>query len=62
MACADCYSGGIRTDRPDPTGTVTRDGKTKTVPAKELVVGDVVELKVGDTVPADVRCVPSPKP
>ena len=24
MACADCYSGGIRTDRPDPTGTVTR--------------------------------------
>ncbi|PYH82221.1 sodium P-type ATPase [Aspergillus uvarum CBS 121591] len=38
-----------------PTGTVTRDGKTKTVPAKELVVGDVVELKVGDTVPADVR-------
>ncbi|RAH43131.1 sodium P-type ATPase [Aspergillus brunneoviolaceus CBS 621.78] len=40
-----------------PTGTVTRDGKTKTVPAKELVVGDVVELKVGDTVPADVRLI-----
>ncbi|PYH48136.1 sodium P-type ATPase [Aspergillus saccharolyticus JOP 1030-1] len=40
-----------------PTGTVTRDGKTQTVPAKELVVGDVVELKVGDTVPADVRLI-----
>ncbi|KAJ5484875.1 Sodium transport ATPase 2 [Penicillium diatomitis] len=38
-----------------PTGVVTRDGKTTTVPAKEIVPGDMVELKVGDTVPADVR-------
>lgn len=40
-----------------PTGAVTRDGKTNTVPAVEIVPGDMVELKVGDTVPADVRLV-----
>ncbi|KAI9933990.1 hypothetical protein ASPWEDRAFT_48610 [Aspergillus wentii DTO 134E9] len=40
-----------------PTGTVTRDGKTNTVPANEIVPGDMVELKVGDTVPADLRLV-----
>jgi Na+-exporting ATPase len=38
-----------------PTGVVTRDGKTVTVPANEIVPGDMVELKVGDTVPADIR-------
>ncbi|EKV20390.1 Sodium P-type ATPase, putative [Penicillium digitatum] len=40
-----------------PTGVVSRDGKTATVPANEIVPGDMVELKVGDTVPADVRLV-----
>ncbi|KAA8643753.1 cation-translocating P-type ATPase [Aspergillus tanneri] len=40
-----------------PTGVATRDGKTTTVPATEIVPGDMVELKVGDTVPADVRLV-----
>ncbi|CAP86669.1 Sodium transport ATPase [Penicillium chrysogenum] len=40
-----------------PTGVVSRDGKTSTVPANEIVPGDMVELKVGDTVPADVRLV-----
>lgn len=40
-----------------PTGTATRDGKTNTVPATEIVPGDMIELKVGDTVPADLRCV-----
>ncbi|KAJ5887700.1 hypothetical protein N7495_007741 [Penicillium taxi] len=40
-----------------PTGVVTRDGKTITVPANEIVPGDMVELKVGDTVPADLRLV-----
>lgn len=43
-----------------PTGVVSRDGKTSTVPANEIVPGDMVELKVGDTVPADVRYVPQP--
>lgn len=40
-----------------PTGTVTRDGKTNVIPANEIVPGDMVELKVGDTVPADLRYV-----
>ncbi|GLT43292.1 hypothetical protein SLA2020_172540 [Shorea laevis] len=35
---------------------VIRDGKkVSNLPAKELVPGDVVELKVGDKVPADMR-------
>lgn len=38
-----------------PTATVTRQGNTSTIPAREAVPGDMVELKVGDTVPADVR-------
>lgn len=38
--------------------TVTRDGvKVSSLPAKELVPGDVVELRVGDKVPADMRVV-----
>lgn len=36
--------------------TVIRDGKkVSSLPAKELVPGDIVELKVGDKVPADMR-------
>lgn len=38
-----------------PTAHVIRDGTDKTIPAQELVVGDIVALKTGDTVPADVR-------
>ncbi|KAK4793756.1 hypothetical protein SAY86_024191 [Trapa natans] len=38
--------------------TVIRDGKKiPNLPAKELVPGDIVELKVGDKVPADMRVV-----
>lgn len=38
--------------------TVIRNGsKVLNLPAKELVPGDVVELKVGDKVPADMRVV-----
>ncbi|KAK2751013.1 hypothetical protein FQN57_000088 [Myotisia sp. PD_48] len=40
-----------------PTGVVSRDGNTITVPSTEIVPGDMVELKTGDTVPADVRLV-----
>jgi Na+-exporting ATPase len=40
-----------------PTASAVRDGKTVTVPTIEVVVGDLVEMKTGDTVPADVRYV-----
>lgn len=38
-----------------PTSNVVRDGKNITIPTKELVPGDMVELKTGDTIPADIR-------
>ena len=34
---------------------VKRDGKWLTPPARELVPGDVIQLKLGDIVPADAR-------
>jgi len=34
---------------------VRRDGRFHTVPARELVPGDIVKLKIGDIVPADVQ-------
>ncbi len=33
---------------------VLRDGEWKTIPARELVPGDVVRIRIGDIVPADV--------
>jgi P-type E1-E2 ATPase len=36
---------------------VKRDGKRKKIPSAQLVVGDLIELKAGDTVPADARIV-----
>lgn len=38
-----------------PTASAIRDGKNVTVPTIEVVPGDMVELKTGDTIPADVR-------
>lgn len=38
-----------------PTGTVSRDSQTIVIPSTEIVPGDMVELKTGDTVPADIR-------
>ncbi|SDM35709.1 cation-translocating P-type ATPase [Allokutzneria albata] len=40
-----------------PTATVERDGRIRRLPAAELVVGDLVMLRAGDAVPADVRLV-----
>ncbi|MEU4258220.1 cation-translocating P-type ATPase [Streptomyces fradiae] len=40
-----------------PTARVRRDGEVRTVPARELVPGDVVLLEAGDRVPADGRLV-----
>lgn len=37
--------------------TVLRDGKQHIVSARDLVVGDVVLLSMGDRVPADLRLV-----
>ena len=37
--------------------TVIRDGRQQTVPATDIVVGDLVMLSMGDRVPADLRIV-----
>lgn len=38
-----------------PTATVIRNGESIAIPAKRVVPGDVVLIKGGDVVPADVR-------
>ncbi len=38
-----------------PKARVLRDGKFTAIDAAELVPGDVIEIKLGDVVPADVR-------
>lgn len=42
-----------------PLATVLRDGKETTVPASEIVPGDIVVLRAGDMVPADCRLLES---
>jgi Ca2+-transporting ATPase len=42
-----------------PEATVIRGGRTLTVPARELVPGDIVLLETGNHVPADVRLIES---
>ncbi|XP_045149961.1 potassium-transporting ATPase alpha chain 2 [Echinops telfairi] len=38
---------------------VIRDAEKKTIPAEQLVVGDIVEIKGGDQIPADLRLLSS---
>ena len=38
-----------------PTARVIRNGKQDTLPSKKLVPGDIVIVKMGDVVPADVK-------
>lgn len=38
-----------------PSAKVTRDGNEVTIPSTEVVPGDIVSIKTGDTVPADLR-------
>uniref|UniRef100_A0A0W0G514 P-type Na(+) transporter n=1 Tax=Moniliophthora roreri TaxID=221103 RepID=A0A0W0G514_MONRR len=40
-----------------PTANVIRDGQVVSVPAKNVVLGDIVNIKMGDVVPADLRLV-----
>ena len=40
-----------------PTASVLRDGEEKEIPASELVPGDIVDLRTGDRVAADLRLV-----
>ena len=42
-----------------PDATVVRGGEEQTIPAEELVPGDVVVLTAGDAVPADARVLES---
>lgn len=39
------------------TARVIRDGHLSSIPAKDLVTGDVVQLEAGDRIPADARVV-----
>lgn len=42
-----------------PKATVIRGGEVMTIVSKEVVVGDLLELKFGDQIPADVRIIKS---
>ncbi|CAH1173455.1 unnamed protein product [Phaedon cochleariae] len=42
-----------------PKATVIRGGETMTIISKEIVVGDLVEMKFGDRIPADIRIIQS---
>jgi Na+-exporting ATPase len=44
-----------------PTASAIRNSENITIPTVEIVPGDMVELKTGDTVPADLRFeIPAP--
>ncbi|MFV2014509.1 MAG: HAD-IC family P-type ATPase, partial [Candidatus Heimdallarchaeota archaeon] len=42
-----------------PLATVIRDGKKKEIEARQLVPGDIVDLSLGDRIPADARIIKS---
>lgn len=42
-----------------PLATVLRDGKWEKISSREVVVGDVIRVKSGDRVPADMRIIQS---
>lgn len=44
-------------DMTAPSARVYRDGRLQSIPASELVVGDVIEIEAGDRVPADAALI-----
>lgn len=44
-----------------PQSVVKRDGRVQEIPAADLVVGDVIEVKLGDKLPADIRIISNQK-
>ena len=42
-----------------PSATVLRNSEYETVPSGEIYPGDIVQIKTGDTVPADIRLIHS---
>ena len=46
-------------ENPAKTAQVRRNGSTMEISAGDLTVGDIVELKTGDLIPADVRIIKS---
>ncbi|KAL8770141.1 MAG: hypothetical protein Q9194_005248 [Teloschistes cf. exilis] len=40
-----------------PSAAVLRDGHVETVPSAEVIPGDIVLIKTGDTIPADLRLI-----
>ena len=40
-----------------PNAKVLRDGKKKTIPVRDVVIGDIVFLEAGDYIPADGRII-----
>ncbi|MEM2960624.1 MAG: HAD-IC family P-type ATPase, partial [Candidatus Bathyarchaeia archaeon] len=42
-----------------PTAIVIREGREMTIPAREVVPGDIIQVKTGDKVPADARVLES---
>lgn len=43
----------------EPQSSVIRDGKALLVPTRDLVVGDIIELRAGMIIPADARLITS---
>lgn len=44
-------------ERLSPTARVLRDGNLKQVPAREVVPGDIVRVRPGDMIPADLKLI-----
>lgn len=55
-AASDDLMESFRTMLPQAT-VVIRDGKAKSIPAEDIVNGDLIHLKSGDKIPADMKVV-----